>query len=132
MARQARGRFEVKSWDEKPYAEMGDGRKLTRASVTQRFTGDIEGEGSVQWLMYYRTDGTAQFVGLQQVTGAIGERRGSFVLETSGTYDGTTARASWTVVAGSATDDLTGLRGRGQYAAGHGSTADFTLDYEVE
>ncbi|HKY51291.1 MAG TPA: DUF3224 domain-containing protein [Candidatus Limnocylindria bacterium] len=122
----------MRSWDEKPYAELGDGRKLTRASVTQRFTGDIDGEGSVEWLMFYRTDKTAHFVGLQRVTGAIARRRGTFVLETSGTYDGTTARASWSVVTGSATDELSGLRGRGQYAAGHGSTADYTLDYTLE
>ena len=38
--------FEVKSWDEKPLDE-GDGLpKMTRASVTKEFSGDIEGTAS--------------------------------------------------------------------------------------
>jgi len=131
MAAKAAGTFEVIAWDEKPYLEMADGRKLTRASVTQRFSGDIEGEGSVEWLMFYREDGTASFVGMQHVVGKIGSRSGSFVLETSGSYDGKAARASWSVVAGSGTSDLRGLRGSGTYVAGHGSTAEITLEYEL-
>jgi hypothetical protein len=131
MVAKAVGTFEVTAWDEKPYLEMSDGRKLTRASVKQRFTGDIEGEGSVEWLMFYREDGTASFVGMQHVVGKIGGRSGSFVLETTGSYDGTTARASWSVILGSGTSGLSGLRGTGTYVAGHGSTAEITLEYEL-
>jgi len=127
----AAGTFEVTAWDEKSYLEMADGRKLTRASVKQRFSGDIEGDGSVEWLMFYREDGTAAFVGMQHVAGKIGSRSGSFVLETSGSYDGQTARASWSIIIGSGTDGLRGLRGSGRYVAGHGSTAEITLEYEL-
>src|SRR5712692_10292538 len=119
MAAKAAGTFEVTAWEEKPYLEMGDGRKLTRASVTQRFSGDIEGEGSVEWLMFYREDGTASFVGMQHVVGNIGSRSGSFVLETSGSYDGKTARASWSVVPGSGTNGMSGGGGVGRYVEGH-------------
>lgn len=131
MTTTARGRFEITSWNEAPYKEMDDGRKLSKASVTQRFTGDIEGDGAVEWLMYYRPDKTATFVGLQLVTGTLAGRSGSFVLETRGGYDGTTASWTWSVVPGSGTGDLQGLRGSGDAAAGHGSVADFTLDYEL-
>ncbi|MBV8946782.1 MAG: DUF3224 domain-containing protein, partial [Solirubrobacterales bacterium] len=34
------GGFQVASWSEDPYDER-DGRRLTRASVTQRFEGDV-------------------------------------------------------------------------------------------
>ena len=44
------GTFEVTGWDEQAYREQG-GEKLTRASVTQRFSGSVDGEGSVEWLM---------------------------------------------------------------------------------
>ena len=128
---QSSGYVRVTAWDEKPYLEMADGRKLTRASVTQRFSGDIEGEGSVEWLMFYREDKTASFVGMQHVVGKIGGRSGSFVLETSGSYDGKTARASWSIVPGSGTNGLKGLRGSGTYVAGHGTTAEITLEYEL-
>jgi hypothetical protein len=77
-----KGEFQVTGWDEKPYLER-DGKRLTRASVTQKFSGAIQGEGSVEWLMCYRPDGTADFVGLQHidaiVDGRDGARRGAIV-----------------------------------------------------
>ncbi|MFB3739598.1 MAG: DUF3224 domain-containing protein [Candidatus Velamenicoccus archaeovorus] len=125
----ARGSFEVTSWDEQPYEELEGGGKLTRAAVTQRFEGDIEGEGAVQWLMAYRPDGTARYVGLQRITATIGGRSGSVVLETVGEYDGEEARSTWSVVPGSGTGGLEGLRGSGSGRAPHGSRSSFELDY---
>jgi hypothetical protein len=45
------GKFDINDWKEAPCQEFADGRKLTRASVTATFLGDIEGTGSVEWLM---------------------------------------------------------------------------------
>jgi hypothetical protein len=123
----ARGSFAVTSWHEDPYEELEGGGKLTRASVEQTFTGDISGDGAVQWLMSYRSDGTARFVGLQRVRGSVGDRSGSFVLETAGDFDGNEAKGTWSVVAGSGTAGLTGLRGAGMFRA---PKASFELDYE--
>jgi hypothetical protein len=94
----ARGSFELASWQEETYEDLGGGVKLTRASVTQRFEGDVAGAGAVEWLMAYRDDGTARFVGLQRVTGSIGDRQGSFVLETIGEFDGRVATWKGSVV----------------------------------
>lgn len=127
----ARGAFEVASWDEEPYENMQGKAKLTRAQVTQKFTGDITGQGSVQWLMAYARDGTAHFVGLQRVKGAIGDRKGTFVVETIGDFDGTVATWRARVLAGMATGDLEGLRGTGTFGAPHGSNASYELDYEL-
>lgn len=88
----AKGTFEVTSWDEETYRELEDGAKLTRASVTQTFSGDVRGEGSVVWLMCYHPDGTARFVGLQHVAASIGQRTGGFVLEAIGDFDGDEAK----------------------------------------
>ena len=127
----AHGTFEVVSWDEETYERMLGKAKLTRAQVTQRFTGDISGRGSVQWLMAYARDGTAHFVGLQRVKGAIGNRKGTFVVETIGDFDGTVATWKARVVEGMATGDLVGLRGRRSFGAPHGSTALYELEYEL-
>src|SRR5215211_5872340 len=59
----AKGEFELTGWDENPYLEIGEGRKLTRASVTQDFRGDVAGTGAVEWLMSYQPDGTARSQG---------------------------------------------------------------------
>ena len=131
MSAHARGIFELQSWDEDAYLELEGGAKLTRASVAQRFSGDLDGEGSVEWLMCYADDGTARFVGLQRVAGTLAGRRGAFVLEVEGTFDGTTAQGSWTVVPGSGTDQLAGLEGRGGFEAPRGPKASWTLDHHL-
>jgi hypothetical protein len=133
MTTRATGKFKVAGWDERTYAEIGSGRKLTQASVKQAFSGDIAGDGSVEWLMCYRPDETAEFVGLQRIDGRIGERSGSFVLlQTAGVFDGKEARGELSVVPGSGTGELRGLRGEGEFSAPLHSDADFRLDYDFD
>ena len=128
----AHGAFEVASWDEKTYGELEGGGKLSLASVKQDFTGDVTGDGAAQWLMCHRADGTAHFVGLQLVRGVVGESKGTFVLETSGDFDGTTATWTASVVPGSGTGELEGLSGRAEFGAPHGNQAAFDFDYQFE
>jgi hypothetical protein len=130
----AEGTFEVESWDESPILETGNGTpKVTRALVTKSFAGDIAGEGNVEWLMGYQDDGTATFVGLERVVGRIGERAGSFVLQHTGTFDGSVAKGTIVVVPGSGTEDLRHLKGEGSFEAGMGADGvrNVTLDYDV-
>jgi Protein of unknown function (DUF3224) len=128
----ANGSFELASWEEDTYEELEDGGKLTRASVTQAFNGDVVGDGAVQWLMCYRNDGTAHFVGLQLVRGVIDQRKGSFVLETSGDFDGKQATWTGSVIPGSGSGELESIRGTATFGAPMGSKADFAFDYEFE
>jgi hypothetical protein len=120
--------FEVTNWEEKPFHE-GDGPKLTRATVTKTFSGDLEGDSTVEYLMVHRADGTATFVGVERVRGKLGGRSGGFVLEHRGTFEGGTAKAICGVITGSATDELTGLQGEGSFEA-RGREAPFELEYE--
>jgi len=110
----AKATFEVKTWDEKPYSELTGWAKFTRANVTTTIHGDIEGEGTLEYLMFYPGDGTASFVGLEHVIGRIGDRSGSFTLQHTGTDDGSTTKSAYFVVPGSGTGDLRGLRGKGK------------------
>jgi hypothetical protein len=131
MKKSASARFAIKSWDEKPYSEGQDLPKLTRASVMKTFTGDIEGEGRVEYLMMYRSDGSATFVGLERVVGRIGTRTGAFVLQRVGVFENGQAQETYTVIPGSATGELQGLRGDGSSSVGHGMEHPFALDYEL-
>jgi Protein of unknown function (DUF3224) len=131
MSTHITGTFKYTSWDENAYEELSSGRRLTRASVAQALSGDIEGEGSAEWLMCYRPDKTATFVGLQRLTGRVGGREGSFVVESHGTYDGELARGRWTIVPGSGTDELRDIQGEGTWEAPHGPEATFELDYDL-
>ena len=60
----AKGSFQITSFNEDTYEDRGSGAKLTHASGDQAFSGDIEGDGQVHWLMSYRPDKTATYVGL--------------------------------------------------------------------
>ena len=131
MKKTANARFAIKNWEEKPYSEGDDLPKLTRASVKKTFTGDIEGEGQVEYLMMYRSDGSATFVGLERVVGRIGGKSGTFVLQRLGEFEGGQAKESYSIIPGSATGDLRGLRGDGKSAVGHGLEHPFRLDYEL-
>lgn len=131
MKQRANATFAITGWDEKPYDDAGDLPKLTRASVTKTFRGDIEGESRVEYLMMYGADGSATYVGLERVVGRLGEKSGSFVLQRTGTFDGNTAKERYSVIPGSGTGDLKGLRGEGSSAAVHAKENPMTLDYEL-
>jgi hypothetical protein len=124
--------FTIKSWDEKPYSEGADLPKLTRAAVKKTFTGDIAGESNVEYLMMYRSDGTAAFVGLERVVGHVAGRAGSFVLRRIGSFENGVAKESYTVIPGSGTGELRSLRGEGASAVGHGMEHPLTLNYELD
>lgn len=133
MTTHATGTFELQGWDETPYGEIDGERKLTRASETTTFRGDVEGKGTLESLMFYRRAASGSFIGLEHVAGRLGERTGSFVLHHTGTFEGDTVTASWYVVPGSGTGDLEGLRGEGGFGAQQGQRqTPFTLDYELD
>jgi len=132
MKRTANARFAIKGWDEKPYSEAQGLPKLTRATVSKTFSGDIEGESQVDYLMMYRSDGSASFVGLERVVGRLNGKSGSFVLQRIGTFEGGQAKESYSIVSGSGTGELRTLRGEGTSSVGHGSEHPFTLTYELE
>jgi len=128
MAIHIEGQFENKGWNENTVSEF-DGAKITHANVKQAFTGGLDGDADIEWQMYYNPDGTASFVGLAKISGAVDERRGTIVLQSIGVFDGKEARGDLAVVG--ATGDLQGLRGTGAFAAPLGPSGTYTLDYEL-
>jgi hypothetical protein len=131
MKKSANARFAIKTWDEKAYSETPDLPRLTRASVTKSYTGDIQGEGQVEYLMMYRGDGSATFVGLERIVGKLGAKTGTFVLQRTGVFEDGQAKEVYSVIAGSATGELRSLRGNGTSAVGHGTEHPFTLNYQL-
>jgi hypothetical protein len=109
MATQATGTFTIDPWDENSILETDGGSKITEAKVSRSFEGDLEGEGTVEWLMGYDEDGSATFVGLERIVGRIGDKSGTFAIQHVGTFDGQVSRARLFVVPGSGTGELSGL-----------------------
>jgi len=126
-------KLKIVSWDEKPYRELEDGRKLTRAEVVLDGTGDGIASALFDALMFYRADGTSSYVTLMQITGTLGGRSGSFMLRGDGVFDGTTAAGTSSVLPGSGTGELTGISGTLSSSSTH---ADYphmpvTLTYDL-
>ncbi|MFZ0063836.1 MAG: DUF3224 domain-containing protein [Pyrinomonadaceae bacterium] len=132
MRKEAKATFGIKSWDEKPYDEIEGAPKLTRVSATKSYQGDIEGEGKLEYLMMYRSAGSANFMGLERVTGSVGGRSGSFVLQHSGAFEEGVAKVTLSVVPGSGTGALRGMTGEGGFSVGHQPPYAMTLDYHFE
>ena len=128
----AQATITVRSYEPAGYGESGDGPALSRIHVEESFAGDITGEGSVEFLQAARADGTASFVGIERVTGAIGGRAGTFLLQDQGTVADGVVEGEWFVVPGSGTGELAGLRGTGGFRANLGENATVNLTYWFE
>jgi hypothetical protein len=128
----ATGTFEITSVDEEIVRDAGGEPKLTRARGAQRFTGDIDGDGQVEWCCCYLPSGSARLIGLQRVEGTLAGRHGSFVVEAVSDHDGRQSRGAWTVVPGSGTGELAGIAGSGGFEAPGGPAASYWLDHDLD
>jgi len=122
----ATGTFEVKLAPQ-PVDDPG----LGRMTIDKQFHGDLEATSKGQMLSA-ATDvkGSAGYVAIERVTGTLHGRRGTFVLQHSGTMTRGTPQLSVTVVPDSGTGALAGLSGKMtiQMDAGkHSYEFDYTL-----
>jgi hypothetical protein len=129
METRANAVITVQKYEPAAYDEPAEGPALTRIHVEESFSGDISGAGVVEFLQAARADGSASFVGIERVTGAVAGRTGSFLLQDSGTVTGSVVAGDWFVVPGSGTGELAGLRGEGGFRANLGENAEVHLDY---
>lgn len=119
----------VSKYEPAPYETPGEGPSLTRIHVEESFSGDIQGDGVVEFLQAARDDGSATFVGIERVNGTVAGRAGTFLLQDQGTVTGSVVEGDWFVVPGSGTGGLAGLRGEGGFRANLGENAQVYLDY---
>ena len=80
----------------------------------------------------YTEDGSARFVGLERIKGQLEARSGSFVLQHIGTFESGIVRAALTMVSGSGTGELSGLKGEGSIEAGHAERVPLTFIYAFD
>jgi hypothetical protein len=111
MAIQARGTFEVKIIPQPP-DERPEGAAIGRMLIDKQFHGDLEAASQGQMLAF-RSDmqGSAGYVAMERVLGSLSGRKGSFVLQHSGSMARGKQQLSLVVVADSGTNELTGLEG---------------------
>lgn len=134
MKQHISGIFKPTHWEETPYLEMDGGGKLTRVHMVATIAADdMQAEMDSQMLLAYTPDGTGLGVSIERVVGTLNGRQGSFVMQGTGSFEGHAAETTWTIVPGSGTDELRGIRGGGGFpmqASPDGVR--FTLDYEID
>ena len=122
----------VRTYVPAAYDEPAGGPALSRIHVEESFSGDISGDGLVEFLQAALPNGSASFVGIERVTGSLAGRDGTFLLQDAGTVADNIVTGDWFVVPGSGTGQLAGLRGEGGFRANLGEGAQVHLDYWFE
>ena len=108
----ATGTFVVKL-SPQPTVSGLTGGNLSRMSLDKQFHGDLEATSQGEMLAAGTgVKESAGYVALERVTGTLHGRRGSFVLQHSGTMTRGAPSLSITVVPDSGTGELAGLRGK--------------------
>lgn len=83
-----------------------------RMLIDKQFKGGLEGTSSGEMLAVMTgVEGSAGYVAMERVTGTLGGRAGTFVLQHSGTMTRGTPALTVTVVPDSGTGELEGLSG---------------------
>jgi hypothetical protein len=105
---------------------------LMEVRLSEIFTGDIDGVSTVRALQTLREDKRASMVSQKRFCGKLHSRSGTFVLQGSETIANGEITATWSVVPGSGTGELAGLRGDGGFNGEFGKGSVGTLDYWFE
>lgn len=130
MTTRATGSFDVdliQRWTD----DDGSGTTLGRRSIDKRFRGDLDAT-SVGEMLSAMTPvrGSAGYVAIERVTGTLGERRGSFVLQHFGVMNRGASSLALTVVPDSGTGELAGLTGSMKIIVENGKHS-YEFDYEL-
>ncbi|HEV2297515.1 MAG TPA: DUF3224 domain-containing protein [Candidatus Acidoferrales bacterium] len=112
MQRHATGTFEVKLNPQKPDNREEESANLVRMTIDKQFQGALEATSKGEMLSF-TTDvkGSAGYVAIERVAGALDGRAGSFVLQHSATMTRGVPQMTISVVPDSGTGQLVGLVG---------------------
>ena len=127
----ASGSFEIQM---KPEGGGSDGKTFPRFTSDKQFQGDLEGTSVGEMLASgpppSGPKGSGGYVAMERVTGKLGGRSGSFILQHSSTMNLGVMNQSITVVPQSGTGELVGLEGK-MVIRIEGGKHYYELDYQL-
>ena len=107
------GNFEVKLSPLDFYAQGLDGVNLGRMSIDKQFKGALEATSKGEMLSAMtKVKGSAGYVAIEQVSGVLSGKKGSFVLQHFGTMNQGSDRLVLEVVPNSGYGELSSLAGK--------------------
>lgn len=112
MTGNARGTFEIQI-SPQGQEEKIEGVSMSRRSADKQYSGDIEGSGKGEMLAALTNVKSSQaYVAIERVVGTLQGRKGTFLLQHTGTMTAATRDLNVTVVPDSGTGQLVGLSGK--------------------
>ncbi len=112
MTRHATGTFEVKLVPQTA-ADEAEGKAVGRMSLDKTFSGELAATSKgIMLAIGTAVEDSAGYVAMEQVTGKLHDRSGSFALQHSGTMARGAQSLTISVVPDSGTGDLVGLSGQ--------------------
>lgn len=127
----AQAPFTVDDVDDEDLVEQDPGVRYSRARLAKTFRGDLEGRSTVEMLSVRADDGSAGYVALERVVGALHGRSGSFAMLHVATMSGGEPWGRWLIVPGSAVGELAGLAGEGRIEIAADGAHTLHLDYTI-
>lgn len=130
MKTRARGTFEVKLGPLTTY-NQAEGSLLGRMSIDKQFRGGLEASSQGEMLSAGTgIKGSAGYVAIERVSGALQGRSGTFVLQHSATMTRGVPQLNIIVVPDSGTGELAGLAGRMTIDVADGAHS-YELEYTI-
>jgi hypothetical protein len=130
MTMHASGTFDVKLTPQSAAAGI-EAAQLGRQTIDKHFSGELDATSLGEMLSAGgNVQGSAGYVAIERVTGVLQGKRGSFVLQHTGTMNRGVPSLSISVVPDSGTDELTGLSGSMQIQIEQGKHF-YRFDYSL-
>jgi hypothetical protein len=127
----ASGEFQVKLQPMDSYAKGSEGINIGRMSIDKTFSGDLVATSQGEMLSVMTTvKGSAGYVAIEQVSGSLSGKHGSFVLQHFGTMNQGKDRLVLEVIPDSGSGELKGLSGKMLIKIENGKHF-YEFDYEV-
>ena len=127
----AKAPFKLIGWE--PFTEENDEiADIARARIRKEFTGDLIGTSVANAILYQTPVQSGGYVALERISGKIGDREGSFVVQHSGVRDTDGGGPMYgDIVPGSGTGGFEGVTGSMKIA--QDDTGEyFLLDLDVD
>ena len=131
MSHQIQGPFDVKRTAMETI-DAGGEASFGRFRFEKSFHGELDANSVVEMLSAGDpSTGSAGYVAVEHVVGTLAGREGTFMLQHNGVMDGGVGSLDLTVVPGTGSGELAGLRGRMKIDIAEGGAHFYTFDYTV-
>ena len=125
----ASGPFDVKT---NPIDDKSSDPLLGRFSLDKQYHGDLDGTGAGQMLTAgTAVKGSGAYVAIEKVSGSLKGRKGTFVLQHTGSMTGGNFQLNVTIVPDSGTGQLAGIAGTMTITIAAGGKHSYDLEYTL-